>query len=290
MISVLLLECSLRLLPKNSGILTLFNYIPLKYINILIDSKSELNRVTEKVGNDTPEPWQLSFQDSASPSFSGIIDVHNYIMFYLFIIIIFVSFVLVSIIRNYNEKNNKITYKYHNHGTLIELIWTITPALILIGIAFPSFKLLYLLDEVIDPSITVKVLGHQWFWSYEYSDNINENDESLEFDSYIIPESDLEKGQLRLLEVDNRIIVPTDTHIRFIISSTDVIHSFGVPSLGLKVDAIPGRLNQTSVLIERDGVYYGQCSELCGVNHSAIPIVIEAVSLEKYIAWLNEQL
>jgi cytochrome c oxidase subunit 2 len=173
--------------------------------------------------------------------------------------------------------------------TLIELIWTITPALVLIAIAFPSFKLLYLLDEVIDPVITVKAIGNQWFWSYEYSDYVNDTGEAIEFDSYLIPESELEPGQLRLLEVDNRVILPVDTHIRFIVTARDVIHSFGVPSLGLKLDALPGRLNQTSVIINREGVFYGMCSELCGVLHFGMPIVIECVSLESYLLWLSSQ-
>ena len=135
--------------------------------------------------------------------------------------------------------------------TLIELIWTITPAIILIAIAFPSFRLLYLLDEVISPTITIKVVGHQWFWSYEYSDYINESGESIEFESYMQPEDDLELGQLRLLDVDTKVYVPVDTHIRLIVTGADVIHSWAVPSLGVKIDAVPGRLNQTSILAER---------------------------------------
>jgi cytochrome c oxidase subunit 2 len=173
--------------------------------------------------------------------------------------------------------------------TLIELIWTITPALVLIAIAFPSFKLLYLLDEVIDPVITVKGIGNQWFWSYEYSDYVNDTGETIEFDSYMVPDSELEPGQLRLLEVDNRVILPVDTHIRFIVTARDVIHSFAVPSLGIKLDALPGRLNQTSVILNREGVFYGQCSELCGILHYAMPIVIESVSLDKYLLWLSSQ-
>jgi len=240
--------------------------------------------------NDAPESWQLIFQDSASPSFEGITELHDQIIFYLIIIILGVTWIISSIILNFNYNNNKIIYKYYNHGTLIELIWTIIPAIILIAIAFPSFKLLYLIDEVIDPTITIKALGHQWYWTYEYSDFFNKKSESVEFDSYIVPTDELKKGQLRLLEVDNRILIPIDTHIRFIITGADVIHSFAVPSLGLKIDAVPGRLNQTSVLVEREGVYYGQCSEICGVIHGFIPIVVEAVSLEKYVNWLNEQI
>jgi cytochrome c oxidase subunit 2 len=241
------------------------------------------------VYNDAPEPWQLSFQDGASPSFEGITELHNQIMFYLVIILLGVTWMLTSILLNFNSNANKIVHKYSNHGTLIELIWTITPAVVLIAIAFPSFKLLYLMDEVIDPAMTIKTLGHQWYWSYEYSDFVNSDGESIEFESYMVPTEELEEGQLRLLEVDSRMVVPTQTHIRFLTTGTDVIHSFAVPSLGLKMDAVPGRLNQTSVLIEREGVFYGQCSEICGVQHNAMPIVIQAVNLERYLAWLNDQ-
>ena len=207
--------------------------------------------------NDAPQPWQIGFQDSAAPGFTGIVELHNTIFFYLVVISVGVFWVLGSFIYYYNSRKSPIVHKYLNHGTLIELIWTITPALILIAIAFPSFRLLYLLDEVISPTITIKVVGHQWYWSYEYSDYINESGESIEFDSYMIPESDLELGQFRLLDVDNKVTVPVDTHIRLIVTGADVIHSFAVPSLGIKIDATPGRLNQTSILAERTGVFYG---------------------------------
>ena len=144
--------------------------------------------------------------------------------------------------------------------TLIELIWTITPALILIAIAFPSFRLLYLLDEVISPTITIKVVGHQWYWSYELSDYLNESGEAIEFDSYMVPEGELNVGDFRLLAVDNKLVVPLDTHVRLIVTGADVIHSFAVPAFGIKIDGTPGRLNQTSILAERTGVFYGQCS------------------------------
>jgi cytochrome c oxidase subunit 2 len=240
--------------------------------------------------NDAPQPWQIGFQDGATPIMEGIVEFHDQIFFYLIIIIVFVTWILSSILFTFSSNKNKLSAKYENHGTLIELIWTITPALILVAIAFPSFKLLYLMDEVIAPAMTLKVIGRQWYWSYEYSDYINENSEGISFDSYMIPTSELEPGQLRLLEVDNRVVVPIDTHIRIIGTASDVIHSFAVPSLGLKMDCIPGRLNQSSMLIQREGVYYGQCSELCGVWHGFMPIAIEAVSLEKYLTWLNEQL
>lgn len=239
--------------------------------------------------SDAPRAWGIYFQDCATPQMEALIELHDHLMFYLIIILFAVGWILISIIKNYVYKNLLISNKYVNHGTLIELIWTVTPAFILILIAFPSFKLLYLMDEVTDPSMTILVEGHQWYWSYQYPDFLNSDDEFIEFDSYLVPESDLEKGELRLLEVDNRVIIPELTHVRFIVHSGDVIHSFACPSLGIKCDAYPGRLNQFSILINREGTFYGQCSEICGILHSSMPIVIESVSLEKYLSWLEEQ-
>ena len=159
--------------------------------------------------------------------------------------------------------------------------------LILIFIAFPSFKLLYLMDEVSDPSMAVLAEGHQWYWSYQYPDFLNSDDEFIEFDSYLIPESDLEDGALRMLEVDNRLIIPELTHVRFLVTAADVIHSFACPSLGIKCDAYPGRLNQVSIMLNREGTFYGQCSEICGANHSFIPITIERISLKYFLKWIN---
>jgi cytochrome c oxidase subunit II len=238
---------------------------------------------------DAPKPWGLYFQDSASPQMEGLVELHDNIMFYLLIILFGVGWIMVSIIINFIYKKSPISHKYLNHGTLIELIWTITPALILILIAFPSFKLLYLMDEVSDPAMSVLAEGHQWYWSYQYPDFLNNDDDFIEFDSYIIPDSDLDDGALRMLEVDNRVIIPELTHVRFIVTAADVIHSFACPALGIKADAYPGRLNQASVLINREGVFYGQCSEICGILHSSMPIVIESVSIEKFLSWLTEQ-
>ena len=237
--------------------------------------------------NDAPQPWQIGFQDSGAPGFTGIVELHNTLFFYIVLICVGVFWLIGSVIYNFSNKNNPIAHKYLNHGTLIELIWTITPALVLIAIAFPSFRLLYLLDEVISPTITIKVTGHQWYWSFEYSDYVTESGDPIEFDSYMIPESDLELGQFRLLDVDNKVVIPTDTHIRLIVTGADVIHSFAVPSLGLKIDAVPGRLNQTSMLAERTGTFYGQCSEICGVYHGFMPIAIEAVYIQDYLAWID---
>lgn len=238
---------------------------------------------------DAPRPWGLYFQDSASPQMEGLVELHDNIMFYLVIILFGVAWILASAVWNYAKHVRPIAHKYLNHGTLIELIWTITPALILIFIAFPSFKLLYLMDEVSDPAMCVFAEGHQWYWSYQYPDFLNSDNGFLEFDSYLVPESDLENGALRMLEVDNRIILPELTHVRFIVTGADVIHSFACPALGIKCDAYPGRLNQVSVLINREGTFYGQCSEICGILHSSMPIVIESVSIEKFVSWLFEQ-
>ena len=238
---------------------------------------------------DAPRPWGVYFQDSASPQMEGLVELHDNILFYLVIILFAVGWILVSIAKTYTNLESPVSHKNVSHGTLIELIWTITPALILIFIAFPSFKLLYLMDEVSDPSMAVLAEGHQWYWSYQYPDFLNSDDEFIEFDSYLIPESDLEDGALRMLEVDNRVIIPELTHVRFIVTGADVIHSFACPALGIKCDAYPGRLNQVSVLINRQGTFYGQCSEICGILHSSMPIVIESVSIEKFVSWLQEQ-
>lgn len=238
---------------------------------------------------DAPRAWGLYFQDSASPQMEALVELHDNIMYYLVAILFSVGWIQGAIIRNFDNSRSPISNKYLNHGTLIELIWTITPALILVLIAFPSFKLLYLMDEVTDPSLSVLAEGHQWYWSYEYPDFLNSDGDFVEFDSYLVPESDLEEGQLRMLEVDNRVILPEITHTRFILTAADVIHSFAIPALGVKCDAYPGRLNQFSVLINRLGTFYGQCSEICGILHSSMPIVVESVSLIKFLSWLQEQ-
>jgi heme/copper-type cytochrome/quinol oxidase subunit 2 len=237
---------------------------------------------------DNPEPWGLFFQDNATPQMEALEELHNNIMFYLAIIMFAVTWIFVSIVINYTK--SRISNKYMNHGTLVELIWTITPALILILIAFPSFKLLYLMDEVIDPSLVIYGEGHQWYWSYQYPDFTNNNEEFVEYDSYIIPESDLEKGKLRMLEVDNRVIIPELTHTRFVVGGADVIHSYACPALGIKCDAYPGRLNQSSVYLNREGTYFGQCSEICGILHSSMPISIQSVKLSKFLYWLYDQI
>lgn len=235
---------------------------------------------------DVPTPWGVRLQDAATPNQEGIHELYDHIMFYLALILGLVSYILYVIIKDF--KDNKFAYKYLRHGQTLEIIWTIFPAVILLLIAFPSFILLYLCDEVLTPAMTIKVVGLQWYWKYEYSDFVSETGETIEFESYIIPDDMLEEGQLRLLDTDTSIVVPVDTHVRFIVTANDVLHSFTVPSLGIKIDATPGRLNQVSALIQRTGVYYGQCSELCGVNHALMPIKVECVPIADFVEWLSE--
>jgi len=244
----------------------------------------------------------LGFQDPVTPIMEGIVDLHNHIMFYLIMILIFVLYVFFSTLFvfykpfTFPSKFSHLEFrslllqaKNITHGTLLEVIWTITPSLILMLIAVPSFALLYSMDEVIDPRVTLKAIGRQWYWHYEYSDYIVNGKELLEYDSYMLPTTELSKGQLRLLEVDNQVVLPVMTHIRVIVTASDVLHSWAVPSLGVKIDCVPGRLNQVSLFIKREGIYYGQCSELCGVNHGFMPIVVKAVPMSNYLSWLKEQ-
>lgn len=238
---------------------------------------------------DAPEAWQMGFQDPATPIMQGIIDLHHDICFFLLVILVFVLWVLARTLYHFSEIRHPQPEKIL-HGSTIEIAWTILPCLILVLIAVPSFALLYSMDEVVNPAVTVKAIGHQWYWSYEYSDYNESDEQTLAFDSYMIPEDDLQVGQLRLLEVDNRVVLPVNTHIRVIITSADVLHSWAIPSLGIKCDAVPGRLNQTPLFIKREGVFYGQCSELCGANHGFMPIVVESVSLQDYIAWVSNKI
>lgn len=276
------------------------------------------------------------FQDPATPVMEGIIDLHHDLMFCLIGILIFVSWLLLITIWLYRWNRGYFTWYFYDffeyfktyqvrsmfktHHTVLEFIWTIIPSLILMFIALPSFALLYAMDEVLLPDITVKAVGHQWYWSYEYTDYVNINlrhPETLRklyriklklfysFDSYMVKEEDLDQINIdkinslfdnnssnkdlnimlfpsstrfyRLLEVDNRVVLPLRQRVRFLVTSEDVIHSWAVPSLGIKVDACPGRLNQTSIYIKREGIFYGQCSEICGVNHAFMPIVVICV-------------
>ena len=238
-----------------------------------------------KVFCDAAEKWQLGFQDPATPIVEGMHSFHNYLTFFAIVIGVFICFVLYLTLFYFKEEN-KLIPEVFTHSNLLEIIWTLIPAVFLVALAIPSFSLLYSLDEFINPSITLKVLGHQWYWSYEYSDYSElANGDSLNFDSYMINENDLPFG-FRLLEVDNRVMLPILMHIRLLITSSDVLHSWAVPSFGIKVDACPGRLSQVSLFLKRTGVYYGQCSEICGVNHGFMPIVVRGVLSSTFTIWI----
>nr|YP_010534119.1 cytochrome c oxidase subunit II [Rexea prometheoides]UXX50409.1 cytochrome c oxidase subunit II [Rexea prometheoides] len=219
-------------------------------------------------------PTQLGFQDAASPMMEELLHFHDHAMMIVVLISAFVLYIIVIMI------STSLTDKYVLDSQEVEIIWTVLPAIILILIALPSLRLLYLMDEINAPHLTIKAVGHQWYWSYEYTDY-----DDIGFDSYMIPTSDLTPGQFRLLEADHRMVVPVDSPIRLLITAEDVLHSWAVPSLGMKMDAVPGRLNQTTFIAARPGVYYGQCSEICGANHSFMPIVVEAVPLEYFENW-----
>nr|ASS30613.1 cytochrome c oxidase subunit 2 [Coenobita perlatus] len=218
----------------------------------------------------------MGLQDSASPLMEQLIFFHDHAMVVLILITTLVGYMMSSLFFN------KFVNRFLLENQTIEVIWTVLPALILIFIALPSLRLLYLLDEVNNPSVTLKSIGHQWYWSYEYSDF-----SQLEFDSFMVPTDELGSAGFRLLDVDNRAVLPFNTQIRVLVSAADVIHSWTVPSLGVKVDAIPGRLNQISFLISRPGLFYGQCSEICGANHSFMPIVVESVSVKSFLSWVT---
>nr|YP_009919015.1 cytochrome c oxidase subunit II [Ptychoptera minuta]QMP96595.1 cytochrome c oxidase subunit II [Ptychoptera minuta] len=218
----------------------------------------------------------LGLQNSASPLMEQLNFFHDHTLLILLMITILVGYMLFSLFFN------TFSNRYLLSGQTIEVIWTILPAIVLMFIAMPSLRLLYLLDEVNDPALTLKTIGHQWYWSYEYSDFSN-----LEFDSYMIPTNDLDTSGFRLLDVDNRVILPMNTQIRILVTAADVLHSWTIPALGVKIDGTPGRLNQTNFLINRPGLFFGQCSEICGANHSFMPIVIESTPTNFFINWIH---
>lgn len=228
----------------------------------------------------------IGFQDPCSNWMYAIIDLHDKILFYLIILLVLVLWILTSSFLLSPVKN--LAYKKNTHGDQLEQGWTIFPAIIQWAIGIPSLKLLYIMDEIIDPEITIKAIGNQWYWSYEYTDYQDDN-LMINFDSYQVDDDSLELGQLRLLTVDNFLVLPVNISIRQLVTSTDVIHSFAVPSLGIKLDAIPGRLNSTGLIITHPSYYYGQCSELCGFLHGMMPIGIQGVSFEAYIDFLSNQ-
>nr|CBL58263.1 cytochrome c oxidase subunit 2 [Parapsectra nana] len=217
----------------------------------------------------------LGLQDSNSPIMEQLNFFHDHSLLILILVTTLVGYLMMALF--FNQLNNRFLL----HGQTIEVIWTILPAIILLFIAFPSLRILYLLDEINNPSISLKTIGHQWYWSYEYSDFMN-----IEFDSYMNSSNNL--NSFRLLDVDNRIILPINNQIRILVTATDVLHSWTIPSLGVKIDANPGRLNQTNFFINRPGLFFGQCSEICGANHSFMPIVIESVPSNFFVKWIKK--
>nr|QXU60427.1 cytochrome c oxidase subunit II [Xenoperdix udzungwensis] len=216
---------------------------------------------------------QLGFQDASSPIMEELVEFHDHALMVALAICSLVLYLLALMLM---EKLSSSTVDAQE----VELIWTILPAIVLVLLALPSLQILYMMDEIDEPDLTLKAIGHQWYWTYEYTDF-----KDLSFDSYMIPTTDLPYGHFRLLEVDHRIVIPMESPIRMIITADDVLHSWAVPTLGVKTDAIPGRLNQTSFITTRPGVFYGQCSEICGANHSFMPIVIESAPLKHFEAW-----
>nr|YP_010703141.1 cytochrome c oxidase subunit II [Aseraggodes kaianus]WCO10563.1 cytochrome c oxidase subunit II [Aseraggodes kaianus] len=219
-------------------------------------------------------PSQLGFQDAASPLMQELLEFHDHALMIVFLISTVVLYILTVMVTA------KLTDKLILDSQEIEIIWTILPATILIFIALPSLRVLYMMDELNDPHLTIKTIGHQWYWSYEYADFPD-----LNFDSYMIPTQDLNPGQFRLIEADHRVVVPLESPVRVLVSADDVLHSWTVPALGIKMDAVPGRLNQMTFVTNRLGVFYGQCSEICGANHSFMPIVVETVPLQHFENW-----
>nr|WBV80542.1 cytochrome c oxidase subunit 2 [Macropes harringtonae] len=219
----------------------------------------------------------LSFQDAMSPLMEQLIFFHDHTIMILTMITVMVAYTMIMLTKNL------FINRFLLEGQTIEFIWTLLPAVTLIFIALPSLHLLYMIDEVNKPLLTLKSIGHQWYWSYEYSDFNN-----IEFDSYMKPTNELDMNEFRLIDVDNRIILPMNIQTRVLVTAADVLHSWAMPSLGIKIDATPGRLNQGSFKINRPGIMFGQCSEICGANHSFMPIVIESVPLKNFIKWLNK--
>lgn len=230
-----------------------------------------------------PEPWQLGLQPAATDIKAQINDFHNMLLIIITAITVFVMLLMLWVIVRYNRKANP-TPSTTSHNTFLEVVWTLVPILILVFIAIPSFKLLYAQDRTPPVDVTIKAIGSQWYWSYEYSDH-----EGLSFDSVMLSDEEaLAQGKPRTLATDTHVVVPVGKVVRMLVTASDVIHAWTIPAFGVKVDAVPGRVNEIWFKAEREGLYYGQCSELCGIKHAFMPIVVEVVSEEKYAQWLEQ--
>ena len=228
-----------------------------------------------------PTDWEVDFQTALSPSMERIVDFNLMVTIIIVIITAFVFALMAWIVVRYNKKRNPVPSKT-THNTMLEVIWTVVPVIILLVIAVPSFRLLYYTDRVEEADMTLKAIGHQWYWSYEYPDHGD-----FTFDAIMLEDDELEEGQPRLLATDEAVVLPVGAKIRLLTTADDVIHSWAIPAFGVKMDSVPGRVNETWFQINREGTYYGQCSELCGTLHGFMPIMIEAVSQEEFDAWVE---
>ncbi len=229
-----------------------------------------------------PGAWRLGLQEAATPVMERVHAFHNQLLVLITLIVLFVLGLLVYVMWRFSEKRNPVPSKV-THNTLIEVLWTAVPVLILVLLAIPSFRLLYFTDASVDADMTIKAIGRQWYWTYEYPDHGD-----FAFDAFIVPDEEIKEGQVRLLEADNRVVVPVGVKVRLITTSSDVLHAFAMPAFGIKIDSVPGRLNETWFEVNKAGVYYGQCSELCGTGHGFMPIVIEAVPEAQFNAWVAD--
>jgi cytochrome c oxidase subunit 2 len=227
-----------------------------------------------------PREWQLGFQDAHTPTMERIHDLNSALFWICVAISVFVIGLMAYIVFRFNRKRNPTPSKV-SHNSLIEVIWTVVPVIILVAIAVPSLRLLFYMDRTDEPEMTIKAIGHQWYWSYEYPDLGDE----VTFDAVMLQEDELEEGQPRLLSTDETIVVPVDTNVRLLVTADDVIHAWTIPAFGIKIDAIPGRVNEGWFRVDAEGIYYGQCSELCGRDHGFMPIQVKAVSKEEYAEW-----
>jgi len=232
-------------------------------------------------GSGQPSPWQLGFQQSATPVMDNIAWFHDFLLYVITAITVFVLALLVIIAVRFNARSNPIPSRTTHH-TLLEVAWTVIPVIILVAIAVPSFRLLFFQLTIPQADVTIKATGKQWFWTYTYPDH-----GKFEFDSLMLQDKDRKPDQPRLLAVDNEIVVPVNKVVRVQVIGADVIHAWAVPSFGVKIDAVPGRLNETWFKAEREGVYYGQCSELCGKDHAFMPITVRVVNDRDYATWLD---
>jgi len=230
-----------------------------------------------------PKPWEMGMQDAAGPVKARTMELHSLVLIIITVITLFVGGLLMWVMYRYNSKRNPSSSQ-NSHNTVLEIAWTVVPVLILVIIAIPSFRLVYYQDRTPDPDMTVKVTGHQWYWEYSYPDQGN-----IDFDSHYIMDEDLKPGQLRLLAVDNEMVIPVGKKVRILTNSTDVIHSFFIPSLGVQRYAIPGRAIETWLEASEPGVFYGQCNQICGENHSRMPIAIRALPQNEFDNWVTQQ-